>query len=442
MFIQIKKAIIGIPMIAKTSFIFTTRGYGSHTAEIILAKDGEYSMNIDGYGYSQHESAARRSAQYKTAISKVTDEMQRAIESYNDAFVQIGKRTVRPIGRSVIEDKLNKLVLKRYSRENYSIPQPKRTDVETDLREEANEKYFSVWSSNTSKKRQFISENIETEFEQRMSNWNELKAYHESIQSLLEKQNNDNYQEEYNSKKKALEDELYGDELYVEKRFYEIFSSLNSKLPFDITIEVNYNKKDGLIDALVSIPSSLLIPDKKAVPLSSGKISIKDKLKRELDEDTLNSLLGMSYFLSGHLFSLSVNVNTVRLSVVNGFYAYYWVEYTRSSFSSISFPNLSPLLDFFHHPNVIDIKKSRIELIEYPDFQQRIADAIKVADALKGNNNLVAIALKEAERIYKAIVGADDLGRAIKEAKNNHSTIVIVDKRYQNILNELENNEE
>lgn len=442
MIIKIKKANIGIPLFVRTSFIFTTRSYGSHTAEITLTKDGDYSINVDGYGYSQHEGAAMRSVQYKTAISKVTDEMRRAIDSYNDAFAQIGKKTVRPIARSVIEEKLNKLKLKKYSRKNYSIPQPNKADVETDLREEANEKYFSVWSSNTSKKRQFISDNLETEFDRRMSNWNELRAYHESIQSLLEKQINETYQQDYYSKKKAIEDELYGDELYVEKRFNEIFSSLNSKLPYDITIEVNYNKTDGLIDAVASLPSLLLIPDKKAVTLASGKISIKDKLKREFDEDTLNSLLGLSYYLSGHLFSLSVNVNTVRLSVVTGFSAYYWVEYTRSSFSSLSFPNLSPTLDFFYHPNVIDLKRSKIELIADSDFQQRISDAIKVADALKGNNNLVAIALKEAERIYKAIVGADDLGRAIIEAKSNHSTIVIVDKRYKNVLNELENNEE
>lgn len=152
MIIKIKKANIGIPMVVKTSFFFTARGYGSHTAEITLTKDGKYSMAIDGYGYSQYEGAAMQSVQYKTAIGKVTDEMLRAIDSYNNAFVQIGKRTVRPIARSVIEDKLNKLVLKKYSREKYSIPQPKKADVETDLREEANEKYFSVWSSNTSKK--------------------------------------------------------------------------------------------------------------------------------------------------------------------------------------------------------------------------------------------------------------------------------------------------
>ena len=183
----------------------------------------------------------------------------------------------------------------------------------------------------------------------------------------------------------------------------------------------------------------ITIPDKKAVPLASGKISIKDKLKRELDADTANTLLGLSYYLAGYLFNLSVNVSVVRLSVVTGFSAYYWVEFERKSFSTLSFSSLYPLQDFFSHPNVIDYTKSSIELINESDFRQRIKDAIKVSDLLSQNPDLIVLSVSEAEKIIKILDGTDDLKQAVKEAKSNRSSVVVANKRYKNVLSEIDN---
>ena len=46
--IKINKGNFGVPMVIRQSFSFNTRSYGSHKAEVVLAKDGEYSMMIDG----------------------------------------------------------------------------------------------------------------------------------------------------------------------------------------------------------------------------------------------------------------------------------------------------------------------------------------------------------------------------------------------------------
>jgi hypothetical protein len=314
----------------------------------------------------------------------------------------------------------------------------RKAEVEADLQEEANHKFFSVWSGNSSKKREFVSDTLEEEYNERISNWEELKQYHETIQSCVEAQTNAEFQKEFNECKKAIEDELYGDDAYVNQQLFEANSKLNFQIPFDVTLDVDYNKVDGIIDATASLPSLITIPDKKAVPLTSGKISVKDKLKRELDADTANTLLGLSYYLAGHLFNLSVNVSIVRLSVVTGFSAYYWVEFNRNSFSALSFSSLYPLQDFFSHPNVIDYTKSSIELISESDFRQRIKDAIKVSDMLSHNPDLIVLSVNEAEKIIKILDGTDDLKQAVKEAKSNRSSVVVANKRYKNVLSEID----
>lgn len=437
--IKLNKANVGIPMVVRRSFTFSTRSYGMHRAEVVLTKDGDYELSIDGsYAYSTLDAAAKRSPQYKSSILDISNEMQNAVKAYDDFFVNIAKKTVRPQSRTVVERQLSLLVPQHYERTKYNLQQPRKVEVEKDLKEEANSKYFSLWGSNNSKKSQFISDNLEEEFRHRMDNWEELKRYHETIQNYFESQANKQYQTEYENRKKKLEDELYGDNKHVQSRLNEIVAKYDSKIPFDCVLDVDYYKQERMIDATASIPSILNIPDKKAVPLASGKISIKDKLKREMDADTVNTLLGLSYYLAGHLFSLSVNINLVRLSVVTGYSAYYWVQFDRKSFMTLPFSTLYPLQDFFHHPHVIDYRKSSIELIPEADFKHGIYDAIKVSDALSKNSNLIALSLNEAESICKTIVGADDLKQAIMDARANNSTIVVADKRYKNILNEIE----
>lgn len=438
--IKINKGNFGVPMVIRQSFNFNTRSYGSHKAEVVLSKDGEYSMTIDGsYAYTIHDAAAKRSPLYKDAIVKVSNEMLRAMEGCDDVYTHLSRKTPRLKRRSSVESQLNKLTLKQYEREKFSLPMPRKTEVESDLQEEANHKFFSVWSSNSSKKSEFVSDTLEEEYNERISNWEELKRYHETIQSCVEAQANAEFLKEYNECKKAIEDELYGDDAFVNQQLFEANSKLNFQIPFDITLDVDYNKVDGIIDATASLPSLITIPDKKAVPLASGKISIKDKLKRELDADTANTLLGLSYYLAGYLFNLSVNVSVVRLSVVTGFSAYYWVEFERKWFSILSFSSLYPLQDFFSHPNVIDYTKSSIELINESDFRQRIKDAIKVSDLLSQNPDLIVLSVSEAEKIIKILDGTDDLKQAVKEAKSNRSSVVVANKRYNNVLSEIDN---
>lgn len=437
---KIYKGNFEVPMVIRQYFSFNTRSYGIHQAEVILTNDGHFILGIDGsHAFSRHDAAAKRSPLYKDAIYKLSHEMQGYMERCENAYTYLYEKTPHPKHRSVVERNLNNVVLKKYERKKFALPMPLRADVEADLHEEAKYKYFSLWSKHSSKIKMFVLDSIEEEYNERLSNWEILKQYHDSIQENIANKNDALYLEEYNKSRKSVEDELYGEDKYVKQQFVEMCTKLNSQIPLDVTIEIDYNKNDGIIDAKVSLPSYIAVPDKKVMPFTSDKISIKDKLKSELNNDTTNTILGFSYFISGYLFNLSVNVQKVRLSVVSGNSAYYWVEYERESFSKLSFSNLNPLQDFFCHPNVIDYKKSSIELIPESDFIERIKESIKISDLLSKNDDLVLLSVRDAERIYKNYEGADDLKQAVKEAKSNGSSVVVANKRYKNVLSEIDN---
>lgn len=438
--IKITKYQVGIPMVVRDTFVFDIRSKGSHSAEVVLAKDGEYILNVDGYACSPYEQSAKRSPFYKQAILNVSYEMQQAIDSYNNSYTQILKETIKPKNKEFVEKQLAGLFLKGYEREKFKLPKPQKSQVKADLQNEANSKYFSIWKRNASIKKQFIDKNLGEEFNDRLNNWEDLKEYHELIQDHFETKANAEFQREYDAEKKIIEDELYGDEAYVKQKFNEL--PLKCRLPFDVILGATYNKSSGIINATATLPSLISIPNIKAVPLASGKISIKEKLNKEIEQDTIDTLLGIGYNLAGHLFSLSVNVNLVRLYVMTGSSAYYWIQFDRNSFSAIPFSTINPQSDFFRHPNVIDLKKSRIGLIPENLLTIKVNDAIKVADKLLEDKNLVALSLKEAEIVYKNVENADDLKTAIKIAKENNSSTVVVNKKYKNVLDEIKKEEE
>lgn len=433
--IKIDKTNIGVPLVVRSSYKFISRTYGLQEAEVTLANDGEYILTVDGYKVATYQNAAKRSAHYKDAIIEVSTQMRQAIEAYNDAFVLLANKTMPMRYRSSIEGELLKLNVTQYERAKYDTPKPNKSEVESDLREEANARFFSVWSSNSSQKDEFVSQRLEEEYNKRVANWDALKQYHESIQDYFEIQKNKQYQDEYNIRKKALEDDLYGNVAFVTKNFNELPSKC--VIPFDVLLECDYNQKEGIINATANLPSILNIPDKKVEAIAYDKISIKHKLKREIEADTANTLLGLSYYLAGHLFSLSVNINIVRLSVMTCSHAYYWIEFDRKGFVAIPISNLYPLQDFFHHPNVIEYRNSVIELMKEYDFRHRVDDTIRVCNAQIGNGNLIVMSITQAEAICNQIEGAMDLKEAIQDAKKHNSTVVIANKRYQNVLNEL-----
>lgn len=437
--IKISKADINVPATLSYHYDFDTRFYGSHRAFVYLSTDGKYQMKIDGVEYSTHEPSAKRSPLYSKAITTLSNYMLSAMNEYNEAYVNIAKQSLLFRNREKIEKLIGKIELKKYTRRDFTYPRPTKDEVKEDLFEESEAKYFSLWSKRQSKKEKFIEEHIDEEYRKREVNWLKLKSYHDSIEKNIEHTVNSQYQQEYYNKRMALEDVIRGDEEYVRKKFSELVGELKFPWPIDIFLDLNYSKKEKLIEAVVTIPLDFMLPEKKAFILSSGKISVKNKLKGELDTDTSTALLGLSYYLCSRLFDITTHVETIRLSVVSSLYAYYWVEFDRSSlFNSLNpISSLDPINDFFHHPNVLDFKRNSISQIPLDDFRPRVQDAIRIAKKLARDNKLGTISLSDAEAICKRLSNVQDLQKAISFAKKNNTTMVIVDKKYVNIIREL-----
>ena len=73
------------------------------------------------------------------------------------------------------------------------------------------------------------------------------------------------------------------------------------------------------------------------------------------------------------MFNIAFNINAVSITLVSGHSAYYWVEFNRKQFASLSFKEASPADNLLLYPHVIEIKKSNIELMPVEELKKRVA---------------------------------------------------------------------
>ncbi|MBP3253598.1 MAG: hypothetical protein J6M30_09700 [Bacteroidales bacterium] len=365
-----KSDAFAVPDSISEHFDFFTRSL-PHRADVCLSKQGEYSVLVDYSADSEWELAAKRSPQYKTTVMNVSYKMADAFNKCNDAFATLYLQTDKPKTTTGIKNKLNRLMPEKYTWEKFSLNPPDKAELQKDLQRDAEAEFFSFWKSNKKAKLRFINDNLDSEYNKRLQFFNQAASYHQAIQSYLASKADEQYLKEYQAKKKALEDELYGQEDLVNKRLEELKDKC--LLPYAADLDCMYDKDCGVLQCTVSIPENLGIPAAKASLLSSGKISIKPKTKKETEADCTNTLIGLSYYLAGHLFNIAFNINTVSITLVSGHSAYYWVEFNRKQFASLSFKEASPADNLLLYPHVIEIKKSNIELMPVEELKKRVA---------------------------------------------------------------------
>lgn len=469
------------PQTVTYDYTFNSR-YGFHRAKLSLDPLGNYEIRVDGMTNSTYEASAKRSPSYKTGLASVANQMIATFDDNDAAYRDIIKHTVHlAIGsfkeremavtakktdaeieaeadKHVKKPDISSIQLKKFNRKNFAVKTPTQKDVEENLREEAGHRFFSLWKSRSNEKSQFIKDNSDAVLKDRQTKYNELKSFFGKIQDTLAAREEESYLNEYNTKRNnaisdynnrrssfisdcksqrtAADNYINGPKSYVDEGIKNLKN--RSHLPFKIKLTTKYSQKDGLLDVEASVPGIIPIPETKASVLSSGRISIKSKLQREKSQDLVLCQLGIAYYLCGFIFNISANIKTIRFSLLasdNGD-GYYWVQFPRNQFSTLDYTSIDPLLTMERFPHVIKYGKISLEPINSNDFKAKINDALLIAGQAN-NTNQTVLSLSDAQHIIDAMPNADDLRLAMDEAKSKGYSVVVADKKYENILKEL-----
>lgn len=326
--------------------------YGNGTVE--LTPSGDYYLST--YGIT--EGAARRTQEYKNAYNKVSMDMLHAYEMENRCYTSIHKKMENVLSMSAYRQELANLAPTKYQRASFSLPQPTRKQVEEDLKNEFRSIHFgklATWESY--EEQDFIATRLEALTEARRQVWQEACDFFTKLEDAKEERANSQYFSEYKSmynQKKAF---LEGEEESVKSGMREVASTI--QIPYNLTVSWSYDKSSQQMNVSLVMEDGISIPVSKASMLASGKISIKNKLVREMIAEKTQSVIGLVYYLGSKLYGVSPNIQYLGISLYDctRYSPLLWVEFDRTIFSEIRPEMVDVLSDILGYPHVWDLKK-------------------------------------------------------------------------------------
>lgn len=421
---------------------YTNHGYGT----VELTPYGDYLLNTVGIT----DAAARRTNEYKNAYKKVSVNMLHAYEAETRAYTSLHRDM--PSVESVIKIKNDLMALspQKYKRGSFTFCKPTKDDIEKDLLEEAkNINFDKTNTSNHVDEKNFLKEHLNEMIEIRQHAWQEACDFYNKIEDAREERENAKFFAEYktlyNSKKEYLE----GKENIVKKGLLDLCGSIS--VPYNLSLTFAYNQASHVLDVSVIVEDGISVPTSKATILTSGKISIKNKLVRETITERTTSAVSLVYFIAANLFNVSPNIKYLRLSLYerNKQNPLLWGELEREKFSRTRPKMVDVISDILGYPNVLEFK-NRVDSIELcamdkTSFDNNVAMAAKHANETHpecqsayidlGNN--IAISFEDANLLCGVPNLAYDVRKAISMAKDTGLSYVAIDKKMKSILDEL-----
>lgn len=428
----------------QSKFFAYWTGATAGNAEVFLSPYGDYSLIVHSGGVS--DATVKRTTAYKKAIDDVTKMMYNAYEDESAAYTMLHRKMTVVEDRSISETKLNALAPKKYSKQSALIPRPSKKEVEADLTEEAQNYQHSHKDEGFSVE-EYVKKNLSSETENRQARWQEALELFESIENAREAKINAQYYADYEIEKHTLEDYINGEESIIR----EGISNLEQNLivPVNMFLEYKYQQKEGVMDVDLTLEDTIPVSVMRTEITSSGKISIKNKLVRELTEDRTRCILGLMFFMGSHIFAISPNIQHLRIALwtVNKVAGFIWMDFDRDSFSRIVPKRLQPEMDVYNFPNVVNLKakNNAVEVvpIDAQSFKNQIAHLLnptplRAQSPIKTTEQYYYISMKDALLLRDNLGNNADIIAGIDEARRMNKNEVRVSSRYIDILAEIQ----
>lgn len=196
---------------------------------------------------------------------------------------------------SYYERQKKKIKLEQYTPQSMPVPQPTITEIEAEIR----------GLGGLYDKKQTASQVLAD----RLAIWQELFAFHSRIEAEKEATENRKFQEKYDATIADINDIVNGEESMVNTASQTVFQQI--RLPFELTVNVDYDKTKGIASIAAMMPLSYCIPTTKTIYHSRGYTE-KNKLQRELQQEESECIIGLAMLLAGQTFTMSPNIKYVN----------------------------------------------------------------------------------------------------------------------------------
>lgn len=362
---------IGGSSTTRSGSSYSHSGYDLSNYNIYVNLDEKANPVIIVYDYQGNEifdealiRKIKRDESYRIRVEELMNEKRESVEDELASFIDIYKNTPKILTSDEVKSELSNLKLLTYQVKEFAEKQPTKFEVKKILEVEAKKKIKTMLFWKLEKLREeYINSNVEVRMEETINQWNQRKSDFDNQEQQLELRFNQYHKDLYNSKRNEFEGYLSGNPDFVNSQIERILNSI--VVPVDFSIDYDYVPQNETLFIDLNLPEIEDLPKTKVNTLSSGKISIKEKTKKEIQLDYVTCVTGLAFYFGGVFFNVSEKINFISISGytqrtskstgnLDDEYVYS-VLFDRDRFKMITFVNIDPfeaMKRFDHRINV------------------------------------------------------------------------------------------
>ena len=411
---------------------------------------GNYEVMVNGTRFSSQENSAKRDANYKPTVSDVSIKMVAAFEKRDAEFTTMHKKAARIQKLSEHQKKIDTLSPQKYERETFPLSRPRREDVRQELEAEAEICFVDLYEDKQKERTTFVNEHEKDTMTARLRAYEEVQSFFNDLQDYKEDCANSAFQKEYERQKKEIEDYISGEKTLTERNIRIILGELS--FPYRVEISCDYEEKSGLLNTDIEFYSDMNLPTNKTNILASGKISVKDKLVKEMEQLKTETIVSMIYYVAASLFNATINIRTQCVSVwLDGKReGLVWIQFDRDKFSKLSMRTVNPMLNYYDWPRVDALRMvrgaSQFDTMDANSFKNAI-NQVKAENGIDDaepetspnviDSSVVTVSIGYAKTVAEALPNDAELQSLVADAVQDGVANIALPKKYNGILNEL-----
>ena len=424
--------------------------FNGGTATVQVDSLGNYEVMVNGSRFSSQENRAKRDADYKPAINDISLKMVEAFEKRDADFTAMHKKSARMQKLSEQQKKIDTLSPQQYEREAFPLARPMREDVRGELETEAEIRFSDLYDDKRKERTTFVNEHEKEAMASRLRAYEEIQSFFSELQDDKEARANALFRKEYDRQKKEIEDYINGEKNVTERNIRMILGELS--LPYRVEITCDYDEKSGLLNTDIEFHGDMNLPTNKTNILSTGKISVKDKLVKEMEQFKTETIVSMIYYIASSLFNAAINIRTQRVSVwLDGKReGLIWIQFDRTQFSKLSMRTVNPMLNYYDWPRVDALRivrgASQFDTMDANSFHNAISQ-VKTENGIEDlepelspaetDSSMVTVSIGYAKTVAEALPKDSVFQSLVADAVQSGASKVSLPNKYKGILNEL-----
>ncbi|MCK5848154.1 MAG: hypothetical protein KAH01_03020 [Caldisericia bacterium] len=359
--------------------------------------DGKETILLFKNGEEIHDDSilrkVKREKNFKDNLQIARQNVFNKNSEYIRKFTELHKLSPEIPDWEKLKDQFKKTVPKLYTRYKFKEEKPNKEIVTEELQSEAKRNVKGIFFVKKRRK-SYINARIEKKVSEKITAWHDKKNIFEKEQDKIEVFENDKLLKQYISWKKELNDRLNPTEQTINKQLYDVFTSIEypsvasvvsvnypefsfkkplmldniENLPLKCGVSFETVDEDKIVILDIDLPRIECYPTKKVSILTSGKISVKKKSLKDINQDYLRSISGISIYFASVCFSVSP---TVEIVTVTGFnerintatgneenQSVYSVKYDKKNFGMLNIDNIDPSATIQFFENHMKLTKS------------------------------------------------------------------------------------